>query len=87
MSDHQHTVLGLLILILVLRLLGSGRLQAAWAALFGVVHAQGSAGEAPGGTEVGGLPQGFVGPPAPGEAYTGPGTEGILGYYGSQKQG
>lgn len=68
MSDHQHTVLGLLILILVLRLLGSGRLQAAWAALFGTVLAAGTGGEAAGGTEreaQASVPGG-IGPPAPG---------------------
>lgn len=84
MSRAQHTVLGLLIIIVVLRLLASGRIQAAWAALLNTPAAAGSTaahaaaatkGEGPG-SQVGVLPPGFIGPPGPGTVRGTGGTEG-----------
>lgn len=84
MSREQHTVLGILVIIVVLRLLASGRIQAAWSALVTTPEAIGSTaahaaaatkGEGTG-TQVGALPPGFIGPPAPGEVFSTGGVEG-----------
>lgn len=58
MSPHQHTVLGLLAIILVLRVVASGRLAAAWNALQGGGTAN-AATTMPGGTGPP-IPQGYV---------------------------
>lgn len=79
MSAHQHTVLALLIAIIVLRLVGSGRLGAGWAALW----RGGTAAAAPTGGVSGGTgatpsiyPPGWIGPIPPGATRAAPGGSG-----------